>query len=541
MPNITRGARMSGLLAYLAGPGKANEHVEPHLVAGSAAVLAWQDGEVLDRAGARQAAMELDRPRVVFGTDVTLPVTDRDGHIVARKPGHVWHCSLSLRAEEGELSDEVWAGISEDFVAGMGFAGEGVGEAPCRWAALRHGLSKGGNDHVHVVVGLVRQDGTKAKVFRDRVTAQRVAGELERKYGLVVLESREAGHAMAAEKPGEREAAAREGVGETSRARLTRTVRGCAAAAEDEAEFVRRVRDAGILIRPRYAKGRTDVVEGYSVAIRPPGESPGEGTPVWYGGGRLGRDLTLPRLRQAWPDTPQDASGAVAQWRSAAHNDRPPRADRDAGAPDAEVWVRYTDEVSQLRERLREVAVDDHARWAAVANDAAGMLAAWSLAVEQRPGPLAEAADALARSAQLPAARAHRAPREPSVRGAARLLSGAASPSTIVARAAMLRQLANTAQALHDAHVAAGHAQRANEVAAAIRTQLMDVRSRLGAERDAQPVTHGLTGDEQARPAVGPGQVPPVPGVAGSDAAVARTARRRDARRGPERDRGNER
>lgn len=30
---------MTGVISYLAGPGKHNEHTEPHLVAGSPAVL----------------------------------------------------------------------------------------------------------------------------------------------------------------------------------------------------------------------------------------------------------------------------------------------------------------------------------------------------------------------------------------------------------------------------------------------------------------------------------------------------------------------
>ena len=40
MPNITRGGRMTGLLVYLAGPGRNNEHSNPHLVAGDAAIMA---------------------------------------------------------------------------------------------------------------------------------------------------------------------------------------------------------------------------------------------------------------------------------------------------------------------------------------------------------------------------------------------------------------------------------------------------------------------------------------------------------------------
>ena len=33
--------------------------------------------------------------------------------------------------------------------------------------------------------------------------------------------------------------------------------------------------------------------------------------PIWYGGGNIARDLTLPRLRDGWPDTPTGASEAA--------------------------------------------------------------------------------------------------------------------------------------------------------------------------------------------------------------------------------------
>lgn len=41
----------------------------------------------------------------------------------------MWHCSLSLRAEEGDLSDERWAEIANDFMDEMGFT-EASGKAP---------------------------------------------------------------------------------------------------------------------------------------------------------------------------------------------------------------------------------------------------------------------------------------------------------------------------------------------------------------------------------------------------------------------------
>ena len=39
MPNITRGGNTVGLLAYLLGEGRANEHVDQHIIAGSSSLM----------------------------------------------------------------------------------------------------------------------------------------------------------------------------------------------------------------------------------------------------------------------------------------------------------------------------------------------------------------------------------------------------------------------------------------------------------------------------------------------------------------------
>ena len=74
MPNVVRGDRMSGLMVYLAGPGRHNEHDEPHLVAGDDALMTWYRDVELDRGAALAIARHLDRPRKVFGTEVTTGV-----------------------------------------------------------------------------------------------------------------------------------------------------------------------------------------------------------------------------------------------------------------------------------------------------------------------------------------------------------------------------------------------------------------------------------------------------------------------------------
>ena len=471
---------MKGLLEYLAGPGKSNEHTEPHLVAGDSAVMAWFDDAELDMNAARGVAAMVDRPRREL--DVGVP------------GGSVWHCSLSVRAEEGALGDEKWADIARDFVDEMGFSAAS-GKAGCRWVAVHHGTSKNGNDHIHLAVSLVREDGTKASTWHDYAKAAKVAGVLEKRYDLEVLESRAAGRGEVGLTGAELAKTARVGAVEPERFTVARTVRAAAAAAADEGEFVRRARREGLLVRPRYAAGREDVVLGYSAALRPvAGERP-----VWFGGGRLARDLTLPRLRADWPDTPGHAAAAAAEWNAARRGRRQVAPGREAGEVDPTLWAKHTKEVTALRQQLREVPVDDVATWARVAHDSAGAFAAWSLRVEATPGPLAAAADSLARSAQVRAHRARPADRSlPSARGASLLLASIAHGGVgTVAQAVLLRQLSNTIKAVYDAHQAAGQARRAAEIMGGLRANLRTVRAglpeipttRADAQRDHQAGT----------------------------------------------------
>jgi hypothetical protein len=317
---------MSGLMTYLQGDGRANEHEEPHLVAGDGAIMAEYGYGELDRAAALAIAADLDEPGRVFVTSVTRvkEVTDPGTGVTSKErvDADVWHCSLSISAEEGQLSDEKWAEISERFVELMGFAGADIGKADCRWVAVRHGLSKNGNDHVHIAVSLVREDGTKASVHHDFSKAQTIARELEREFELQPLHESERAGAQRGEKPAERESASRRGATEVAAKRLERSLRAAATASQDEGEFVRRMRREGILIRPRFAVGRDDVVVGYSVALRPERGQP----EVWHGGGRIARDLTLPELRKGCE---QERSVLLGGCRGGAQRVGPARATGD--------------------------------------------------------------------------------------------------------------------------------------------------------------------------------------------------------------------
>ena len=220
-----------------------------------------------------------------------------------------------------------------------------------------------------------------------------------------------------------------------ARAGVARTVRAVAAASRDEAGFVRRARGSGLLVRPRYAAGGTAAVVGYSVAARPVAGEP----VVWFGGGRLDRDLTLPRLREAWPQAGEQTADVVAAWAGRVSwpesepvaaagiagvaapvgaGDRgtvefPDPGPRPRPVPDPE-WAATRAVLEGLRRDGLAREVGDTAGWVRSARDTAGLFAAMSARVEgAAPGPLARTADQLARVSQ------HRAARyRPGARGA---------------------------------------------------------------------------------------------------------------------------
>lgn len=484
MPNITRGGRMGGLMVYLAGEGRTNEHEDQHLVAGDPAIMTMYGDDVLDQATALAIARDLDEPHRVYGTEVTQlkTITDPETGDVHKEriDAHVWHCSLSLAAEEGQLSDEKWNAIATDFVDAMEFTETTSGRSPARWVAVRHGLSKNGNDHVHIAVSLVREDGTKVNVHRDRQRSQDAARELEVKYGLQLTTSRLSASAERGEKPAERQIAERSGAMEVKAHRLERGVRAAAGAAQTEGEFVRRLHQMGIVAKPRFAAGRDDVVAGYSVAIRPE-----RGEPiVWHGGGRLARDLTLQRLRAGWTDSPEAASEGAAEWQATWRNPvryKPVSPGIEMREPTPEMWQDYTADVGRLRKQLGDVPREDRATWAIVAKETSAAFAAWSERVEETPGPLADASRVLARSAQL---RKHQVKPKPagmaSASGAAMLLLMATKGGKgTMAEAILFRQLVATTRALYESHTAIKDARQATQIADAVGAKLDSVRARL--------------------------------------------------------------
>jgi hypothetical protein len=491
IPNITRGGRVGGLLRYLTGPGRENEHVNPRVVAGDPAAMAvWGEADLSfadHGAAVLELAEHLDHPRLRSPTRVTVAVKDPAGDPTGtRKDAHVWHCSLSLHPDEPALDDEQWAQIAEEFVATMGFAG-GDSDGRCRWVAIRHGLSKGGNDHIHVVVQLVNEHGRAASVHLDRPRAQTCARELEQTHGLRPVEGRDRGRGVRATNRRQRERAAQDHdrnalrypSPEADRDVLERVVRQAAAAAASEAEFVRTIRAADherYLIRPRFAAGRDDQVVGYSVALQP--TEPGR-QPVWHAGGKLAKDLTLPTLRTRWNAGPADQD-AISEWQRAWHNQPPVQQHGPAAGAADHQWQLAVEELRALRAQLDVLPPGERGAWADAAAQGAAVFHGWAHLAPEHATALRSCGDQLARSAQLPAHELQAARVLPRARGIVMLCAAAMRPrNQLLYWLVLAQELTALTQAVSDMHQAAGEAQRAAQLASALRHQLQPVHDTL--------------------------------------------------------------
>lgn len=506
IPNITRGAKMTGLVSYLAGPGRSNEHENPHVVAGHEAVLFAAPAGELSHSDAIELAHEIDTARVVFGTEVSYTnrrkmnaaIDDGTPRSVALADAtsdrNVWHCSLSLNPDEGELSDATWGAIAADFMREMGFDDPNSPRPAARWVAIRHGKTTAGGDHIHIAASAVREDGTKVDTFNDFKRAQAACGTLERTHGLVVLTSRENDRGTRGVKPAEAGVAARSGAVETARVRLERTVRACATASKTEGEFVRRLRAQKVLVRPRYDTGTTGKVVGYSVATTPTAaERAAGGKPVWFGGGRLAKDLTLPRLRDEWETTGTAQQDAAAEWSAGRRGAAVTiTTGRERTQLDAGLMARAAEDIGKWNTYLSTIPIEDTAQWARAAGRTAGVFAAWSARTEPTPGPLAKAAAALSQSAQIPAHR--RITPDPDRRhagGVALIVMQTALTARggAAANALLLRQMMRTMEAVADAERAAGNAQQAHELVRVRERELTTLHTQLvrtsGADRGA--------------------------------------------------------
>jgi len=285
---ITHGKRVGGLIRYLYGPGKANEHVDPRVVAG------WCEPEDLEpettRSGRRDFRAMIDH--------LDMPLAGLQAG-VDRATRCVWHCALRAAPEDPVLGDDVWRDIAEEVMDAVGLARPGdVGG--CRWVAIRHA-----DDHVHLAVTLARQDGLPASTSWERRNLMRAMRTVEERYGLRVVPSPQR-TANRETLRGEVEKAARLDYRVPPRDALRGHVERAAAEAGSTADFFERLRGAGVLVEARHSQHTRGQLTGYKVGLE--GYTTRDGTPVWYGGGKLAPALSLPQLEARWK-APRAAQG----------------------------------------------------------------------------------------------------------------------------------------------------------------------------------------------------------------------------------------
>jgi hypothetical protein len=281
----------------------------------------------------------------------------------------------------------------------------------------------------------------------------------------------------------------------SSRRTLERIVRACATASRDESEFIRRLGDEGVRYRPRYAEGGTDVVVGYSVRL--PGADVGSRRSVWYGGGRLARNLTLPALRRSWGQDEDAWQRAVTEWSMSTSVRLRSQEERQAElAQRGLMWHRCTAELERVRQQL-QAAGNSAAAIAHAAREGAGVLAAWSVALEgEQPGAVARATRQLARSAELPACTPPPRKAVSRASGLALFMLAAGKLDSAVGWTIVGREIGLLASELGRVHRACGELDRAQQIESELAAELARINMALEHE---QPRT-GEVPDAEARP-----------------------------------------
>ncbi|MEY9843064.1 hypothetical protein ABH940_000112 [Streptacidiphilus sp. BW17] len=297
VPDVSTGDRSRGLLSYLFGPGRRDEHTDPHIVAAFAMPGLVDPGRVpLDQ---HQAALS------ELADYLDQPVRLREQRLGKKVPQHVWHCPVRTAPGDRYLTDAEWAEVARRIVHATGIAEHGD-DAACRWIAVRHA-----EDHIHIMATSVREDGRRPRNKGDGRRAQAECRRIEEALGLRRLKSGD-GTAPKTPTSAERAKAERQGRKNPARVWLREQAYAAAAASQDEDDFFAVLTSLGVQVRPRLGPV-TGEVTGYSLAA--PGDTNSEGNPIFYGGSELAPDLSLNRLRERFTPAEEGSEQTVSAVR----------------------------------------------------------------------------------------------------------------------------------------------------------------------------------------------------------------------------------
>ena len=150
-----RGQDVAGLIRYLYGPGRREEHTDPHIIAG------YRPADDLEPPLRADGSRDFRR----LAGLLRLP-HDALGTWGYARP--VWHCPMRAAPGDRLLSDAEWAGIARDVMDRTGLCPAGQDDDAVRWIAIRHGP-----DHIHLVAMLctVIQDEDDGVIHGEDVQA----------------------------------------------------------------------------------------------------------------------------------------------------------------------------------------------------------------------------------------------------------------------------------------------------------------------------------------------------------------------------------
>jgi hypothetical protein len=478
---LPRGTSVRGLLYYLFTEGRAGEkglesdHRNPRVIA------SWDDRpQALQPpvcAGKRDftgIVSRLTEPLALLGFSAA--------ELRQVKPVHHLTIAAAKDPSTGALTDRLltdgqWADIAAEYMHRLGLAPRDD-PAGVRWVAVRHA-----DDHIHVVATLARQDGRRPGTSHERHRSREASRFVERKYGLratsattglsqpPISRAEMRKHAATVQRS---QAAGRPAPHAPDRQLLRRHVRVAAAGASSLPEFLDRLRTDGLLVRERHSTVNHGEITGYAVAL--PHKHEQTGAPIFFGGGKLAPDLTVPRLLLRWQQPSERAgpgrpSGSTrlsddpAQKGAGGHRRVPlTRAERDT------IWTQAIDAASTAADHVQACAATNPAAAADTAWAASDFLAAAGRLVDgRRGGPLTAAAEQydLAARDLLASLSAPTGPGSSMRTAARRLLSmHAARPSETAQLLRLMSQLSALVEAVTRLRETQ---QRATQVAAAQR------------------------------------------------------------------------
>jgi hypothetical protein len=405
---LPRGRDVGGLLRYLFREGRAGEHglaadhTAPRLIGAWDSDLARLEPARTDsgRRDVRPLARTLEAPLRFANID---PAT---------KP--VYHLAIAAakdprtgRLLDRPLSDEQWADVAAEYLHQIGLARRGDEQA-VRWVAVRHA-----DDQIHVVATLARQDGRRVFPRNDHYRAREASLTVEARYDLIGTSP--AGR-TGSRPPSRAETRKHEALAQARRSQgrpappapdrlvLRQMVRAAAGSSTGWEDFAQRLHRQGVHLRPRMSERNPGQITGYAVALPDRYDT---GQTVWFGGGKLAPDLTLPQLQRRWQghEAPAEQPGSERHGRIGAPQST---GDGAAPAPDADrfgltpqerqlLWLsaqqaaqRATANITAVLDAGADPRLGEDAAWAA--GDLLAVVA--QLTEGRRGGPYTDAARA---------------------------------------------------------------------------------------------------------------------------------------------------